>query len=324
MAKEKKSKWKIGFKLLIWITLLPIAGLTYFLFANQAPILEGKIIYGEEYRIGQELDIYMPTEKKYEQTPVVVFVHGGAWVGGFKESVNSNRFNEVFNKLRSEGYAIISPNYTLAREGVSPFPDCIRDVYEVMYWVENNAETYQFDLENVGIFGESAGAHISLMIAYDSSKKYTDKNFTYPLRYVVDIYGPNELQGIYHQHTVDSMNALIEELPEPIKSSLNITEYLFGFDPKSDTLRATEYLIKNSPIEYVHENIPPTLIIQGDEDLIVPLDQSIGLSQKLDSLNVTNHLHIIPEANHGFIGATKNQKEEIQNWIYEFIVGYYL
>jgi acetyl esterase/lipase len=167
MTNKKKSKWKIGFKLLIWMILIPVIALIYFLLANQAPILEGKIIYGEEYRLGQELDIYLPTEKKHDRIPVVVFIHGGAWVGGFKESVNSNRFNEVFNRLRAEGYAIISPNYTLAREGVSPFPDCIRDVFEVMHWVENNAETYQFDLRNVGIFGESAGAHISMMVAYD-------------------------------------------------------------------------------------------------------------------------------------------------------------
>jgi dipeptidyl aminopeptidase/acylaminoacyl peptidase len=139
----------------------------------------------------------------------------------------------------------------------------------------------------------------------------------------VDIYGPNELQGIYHQHTVDSMNALIEELPEPIKSSLNITQYLFGFDPKSDSVRAAQYLIANSPIMYLNKDVPPTLIIQGDQDLIVPLAQSVDLNRKLDSLNVPNNLHIISEANHGFIGATDIQKEEIENWIYEFIVDYY-
>ncbi|UTW65755.1 alpha/beta hydrolase [bacterium SCSIO 12643] len=318
-----KKRWKIGVRLILLMLIVPIVALTYFLFANEAPILEGKIIYGEAYRPNQELDIYMPTERKHEQIPVVVFVHGGAWIGGFKESVNSNRFNEVFNRLRANGYAIVSPNYTLARNGKTPFPDCIRDVYEAMYWVEQKADSFDFDLNNVGIFGESAGAHISMMVAFDSAQKYTDKVFTYPLRYVVDIYGPNELQGIYHQHTVDSMNALIEELPEPIKSSVNITEHLFGFDPKTDSARATKYLVENSPRVYAHQEVPPTLIIQGDEDLIVPLSQSVELSQKLDSLEVVNHLHIIPEANHGFIGASKDQKAQIHNWIYEFVVEYY-
>lgn len=318
-----KKRWRIGVRLILLMLIIPIMALTYFLFANKAPILEGKIIYGETYRPNHELDIYMPTERKHTHIPVVVFVHGGAWIGGFKESVNSNRFNEVFNRLRANGYAIVSPNYTLARNGNTPFPDCIRDVYEAMYWVEQKADSLEFDLDNVGIFGESAGAHISMMVAFDSAQKYTDKVFTYPLRYVVDIYGPNELQGIYHQHTVDSMNALIEELPEPIKSSVNITEHLFGFDPKTDSTRAAKYLVENSPRIYAHAEVPPTLIIQGDKDLIVPLSQSVELSQKLDSLEVMNHLHIIPDANHGFIGSTKDQKTQIHNWIYEFVVEYY-
>ena len=155
-------------KLLIAFGIITIAGvawLTWFFVANEAPILMGDVIHHVAYKNNLTLDIYQPTDTVYAKNPVVVFFHGGAWIMGIKESININRFNDAINRLRQQGYAVISPEYTLADDGKSPFPDCIIDARDVLVWIKNNAEIYHFDLQNVGLFGESAGAHIALMTA---------------------------------------------------------------------------------------------------------------------------------------------------------------
>lgn len=322
--KRRIPRWRRILRIPIILTIIGIAYFIYFFTANKAPFLSGTVDRGIPYSKELKLDVYYPTKFVYEKSPLVIFIHGGGWIAGFKESINNNRFNSTINKLRDRGYTIITPNYTLARDGVSPFPSCFQDIYQVMDWVDTHADSLELDLNNVGLFGESAGAHIALMVAYAEANQFESNAIPFPIRYVVDVYGPTELTGIYHQETVDSMNAIIETLPEPIHSRLNITEQLFGFNPEVDSTRTANYLHLNSPYHYAHPNVPPTLIIQGDDDMIVPAGQSQLLHQALDSMGVETILYMLPGVNHGFIGATSNQRETLQQWIFDFIVGKYM
>ncbi len=69
--------------------IITIGGLFCFFVAIDAPIIHGKVIFNQEYKENLTLDIYLPTQLKYEKTPVVVFIHGGAWIGGRKGVVKS-------------------------------------------------------------------------------------------------------------------------------------------------------------------------------------------------------------------------------------------
>ncbi|MEJ0031628.1 MAG: alpha/beta hydrolase [Bacteroidota bacterium] len=100
---------------------------------------------------------------------MIFFIHGGAWIGGTKGSVNFNRVNGAVNKLREHGYTVISPNYSLAGKERSVFPECILDVYDAIDWTKDNASRYDLDTTHVGLMGESAGAHIAMMIAFPDS-----------------------------------------------------------------------------------------------------------------------------------------------------------
>jgi len=78
-----------------------------------------------------------------------------------------------------------------------------------------------------------------------------------------------------------------------------------------------------SPVKYISTEAPPTLIIHGDYDQVVPFEQSITLKTILDSLDIQNEFHTLENVNHSLIGATLKQKEDIQGWLVNFILRYY-
>jgi acetyl esterase/lipase len=309
-----KKRWKFLIFLIALTGGLAIS-LAYFLVANDAPIVVGNVVRNIEYKPGLKLDIYQPTTKVYEQTPVIVYVHGGAWIVGFKESLNFNRFNQAINTLRKSGYAIVSVDYTLAQPNKSPFPDCVKDASDAVSWLTQNSTLYNFDVHNIGLFGESAGAHIAMMVAYsqDSVK----------FNYVVDIYGPNQLAGVLHSPIIDTLGSMVGKFPASYRPRLSPEKYIFGLDPKQDSVDVAQMVQAYSPYNFLTSSVPPTLIIQGDCDRIVPLSQSTSLQTKLDSLGVENDIHIVKGADHLFAKATRQQKLELQKRIVDFIWRHY-
>lgn len=319
----KRLGWKTWLAVAALLVSMPVVGFFYFIFANEAPIVTGEVIYNQEYKPGLSLDIYAPIKNVFEQTPVVMFIHGGAWIGGTKEALNMNRFNKATNTLRKAGYAIVSINYTLARPSRSPFPHCIADAADAVMWIQNHAEEFNFDPNNIGLFGESAGAHIAMMLAYGDASLYSSSYVPTEFTYVVDVYGPSYLEGLYTMPTADTIYSLVRELPEPLKSQLDVARYLFGFDPRKDSLRAAEFMAEFSPLNYLGNEAPPTLMIQGDRDLLVPKEQTLRLAQKLDSLGREHELHLLAGMNHSFMDATPKQKHDAQQWIIDFVMKHY-
>ena len=310
-------------RVLTWtlaIALLPILWLIFFFYSTDAPITHGHIEYGVSFHNDLKLDIYHPTVLEDELSPPVLFIHGGAWIGGRKESINVNRINGAINRLRASGHTIISPEYTLARDGKSPFPDCIQDGFMAIDWINTHADSLKLDMSKFGIIGESAGGHIAMMTTFANPKDFGLPNPKITPTYLVDIYGPNDLVKLYHSTTVDSLQRLIQRLPEPLKQSMDLPALLFGFNPIADTARTLEFAKKYSPIQFVNQDVPPVLVIHGDADIVVPIDQSLALVQRLEDLGGVHELQVLPEVNHAFHGATDHQKDSIQYWIYKFVI----
>lgn len=320
MMKTKFVKFLLA---IIVVILILFGSIAYFFVSNDAPFINGEVIRKVEYKENLQLDIYSPTKLVYEKTPVVLFFHGGAWITGAKESINVNRFNGAINTLREKGYAVLSPNYTLAKKNKSPFPNCLNDAFDAINWVEYNSNEYNFDLNNVGLFGESAGAHIALMAAFADGDKFSSNKNNIKINYVVDAYGPTDLKKIYNMDALDSLYAFLERLPNRVQNRLNISHYLFGFDPETDTLKRNFFMKEYSPLNYLNTSSPPTLIIHGESDRLVPLEQSLLLKSALDSVNVKNEIHTLKNVDHAFRGANKQQKENIQKWIVDFIENQY-
>ncbi len=315
-------------KILLYFTLflaIAIPAAIYYSFnKSDAPILKGELEYGLEYKPGLELDIYAPTRKVFDKTPLLIHYHGGAWITGSKISVNNDRFNGAFNTLRDQGYAILSPDYTLAEYGKSPFPACLEDAYDVLQWVKVHGSEYNFDFDNIGIMGESAGGHLALMSAYHEQYQDTTTDRIH-LNYVVDVYGPTSLYQLYVDQIplLDSVEKYTISLPECIRENFDINQYLFGFDPAEDEQKSRAFADPFSPAMKVRADLPPTLMIHGVADQVVPVSQSHILETQLDTFQVPHEFHALEGVDHAFIDATEEQHAQIQNWISTFVLKQY-
>lgn len=101
------------------------------------------------------LDIYYPeATKASDKLPVIIDIHGGGWMYGYKE------INKYFcYKLAEKGFIVVSINYRLADSVF--FDDQIRDIFTAFHWIKNNLPAYPADMENVFLCGDSAGGHFA-------------------------------------------------------------------------------------------------------------------------------------------------------------------
>ncbi len=120
-------------------------------------LLESDIPYAEDGKEAHLLDVY-EAEGTQDKLPVIIEIHGGGLIGGSKE-VNADHSNYYAD----HGFAVVTPNYTLLPEGI--FKDAVQDLFSVLSWVENNADTYRFDLDNVFLSGDSTGGYYVFMLA---------------------------------------------------------------------------------------------------------------------------------------------------------------
>lgn len=322
---QGKSKIKKYLKFHLYAVIISFSGFliwsSYFFISNEAPVIAGNFEYNIPYNKEHNLDVYRPTTPQTKKSPVLVFIHGGAWITGTKESINMNRFNGSVKMLRGHGYSVISMSYTLSEFDQSPFPKCLEDVYDALNWVKENSEKYNFDLDNVGLLGESAGGHIALLAAF-ASDSLIHKALPINLKYLVDVYGPTDLDSIYSSTLLTTLEDFIEPLPSSVSERFSLSRHVFGFNPKEDSIAAIRFMKKYSPISYISNDLPPCLIIQGLRDRVVNPYQS----KKLESLLRESSYHpdtlYLKGVDHAFLGASDQQLELIQNTIVDFILSY--
>jgi acetyl esterase/lipase len=124
----------------------------------------------------QSLDIYFPAvENPCQGVPVVIWIHGGAWMLGDKANVDSKAKAEHFNLL---GYGFVSVNYRLSPDlridsRLNPnrikFPDHPNDVGAAVAWIHKNIKKFGGDNQKLALLGHSAGAHLAALVSQDQS-----------------------------------------------------------------------------------------------------------------------------------------------------------
>ena len=248
---------------------------------KQKPKLPASTIVNKdlEYaRVGDKsllLDLYLPKDAK-GPFPVVVWVHGGGWKNGSKE-----RCPGVW--LVEHGFAVASINYRLTDEG--QWPAQIDDCRAAVRWLRKNATDYKLDAEYIAAWGGSAGGHlVALMGTLDAPN---DEAISSRVQAVCDWFGPTDLLTM-PPNTLGNGRTL-----EDIAKS-NGAKLLGG------TVRDRPELAKQASAFYqVSKDDPPFLIMHGDKDRGVPLEQSQKLHEKLTQAGVSSTLQVIKGAGHG-------------------------
>lgn len=269
------------------------------------------------------LDIYRPKNSLSEKFPVVIYVHGGAWAKGDKIVRANNYIENFILKLVEKNFAVISIEYTLVSDKVH-FPLPIEDTKDAVRWVRKNAEKYNFDPENIGYFGVSSGAHLSLLAAYSNDNEYTGSPelSAYPAKvnYVVDNFGPTDLNKLLHTRLGKAPVAAVGLFFKPIVEIREKLVYgISGYDINTEKRKAIDYLETVSPVNDA-ENGVPTLILHGNKDKVAPLKHSKKLVKKLKKYNIENQLIIVEDGVHGFGTTDKAYQDQLIDDMLNFVM----
>jgi acetyl esterase/lipase len=233
----------------------------------------------------QKLDLYLPEKSDNSRRPVVVRIHGGAWRHGDKSGQQS-----AANYVK-QGYIGVAINYRFSQH--APFPAQIEDCKAAIRWLKAHSDEYGIDPERIAVMGGSAGGHLAALLGTSGDTKMFDVgehlDQSSSVCAVVNQYGPTDL-------------LLAAKTPGYERGASAVTQFLGG--PIS-TKR--ELAIKANPITYVTTQDPPFLILHGDADPIVPVNQSDELHKALRETGVSSNYNVVKGGAHGG-DAFKGQK----------------
>ncbi len=238
---------------------------------NTSPEMPGEIeeIKNIEYKNvdgkSLRLDIYRP-KNLTETVPLLVFIHGGAWKGGERSD-----YLVYLVDFAKRGYVTATVSYRLLADSV--WPACAEDIRDALKWFFENGNTYGYDPDRIALVGGSAGGHLAMLGGYGWGKteEENDSIESHRVKAVVDIYGPADLTTEYARN-------------HPLVTALIARSYE----------ESPELYREASPVSYLDKNDPPTLILHGTSDRLVPVSQSDDLKRRLDSLGVPCEYHRLP------------------------------
>ena len=255
------------------------------------------VIYKKRGNKELTLDIYTNKEAK-EATPVIIYVFGNGWMYGDK--VIPSAIESIIDLLKDEGYAVISTSYELMEDEVI-LEDQISDVKDTIRWIYKNKDKYNFDVNNIGIIGPSAGAQLSMMASFSQDDEFIGdeslKSYSSKVKYIIDLFGPARLSEV-------NLSVGPEEVVE--KFSGNAIEKL-----------SKEF----SPIEYVREDLPDTLIIHSLKDNIVPYETSVELYETALKYNNNFELYTLQNCTHYLENLSNTEALNLYMKIVDYILS---
>jgi len=238
------------------------------------------IIYTETEHGPLHLDLYLP-DNAPAPVPLIIWIHGGGWRGGSKENCPPIRMG-----FTARGYAIASINYRLT--GVASFPAQIEDCKSAVRWLRAHAGEYGLDADHFGVWGSSAGGHLAALLGTSGGVTEFDRGENLDqssrVQAVCDYFGPSDFTEMgkipgYEMHARAGS-------PESALLGGTVAE-------KPETARAA------SPVHHITADDPPFLIVHGDNDRTVPVDQSIRMDAALRAAGVQTERIILEGAGHG-------------------------
>jgi acetyl esterase/lipase len=244
-----------------------------------------RVHYGKYHR--NVLDVALPKNRSKEKTPVVILIHGGAWVMG-----NKGYFSSFMKQCADSGFACATINYRYA-SGIFKVhhPDLPNDVLTAVNFISSKSDKWGVSDCRFGLAGHSAGAHLALTTSYmlnTDNKIKACASWAGPLNFI----DPDQLD---------------------IKTAHGIFSVYVGttLSNASDTIK-----YKNaSPFWLVKKNCVPTLLIYGVHDIGVPYSNAERFKSKLDSLSVPNTLVTFEKSGHIWTGKSlKKAKLKTIEW----------
>lgn len=205
--------------------------------------------------------------------PIAILVHGGGWSGGDKAATEGGAgIGPWFTALTEANYVWFSINYRLAPK--HRWPACLEDVLTAIRWVKANAASYKGDAARIALLGHSAGGQLVCQAAT-----------------VVD-------DSVRVQAVVGFAPVTNHEQELPVRGGLSASLQALLNRPKEITPESLGLIRALSPLNHVRPGLPPFLLIHGDADKTVPIQQSHDFQARLRANGVECELQVLPGAGH--------------------------
>ena len=250
------------------------------------PKIRQDVVYGHKDGMALTMDVFEPESNR--KGIGLLFMVSGGWVSTWMPPAQMAGF---FKPLLDEGYTVIA-----VRHGSSPkynIPEIVEDVRKALQHVDLNAETWKIDKKKLGVFGFSAGGHLSLMLGTTAN----DKKDGPRIAAVAAVFPPTDLAPYKTEG-----NPLQEQFPAL----------------KFDSKRTDEF----SPLRQVSQVDAPTLLVHGDKDELVPIFHSETIKEAFAKVSVPCELVTIKGAAHGF-NAEGNRVmfESMRDWFKKYLTN---
>ncbi|WP_395737860.1 alpha/beta hydrolase fold domain-containing protein [Prosthecobacter sp.] len=244
---------------------------------------QNDVVYGRKFGFALTLDVITP--EKPNGYGIVYMVSGG-WVSGY--SANTPPFYAPFLE---RGYTVFSVRHACQPKFI--IPEITQDIHRAVRFIRHNAAKFNVNPDKLGISGGSAGGHLSLTMAVhggpgDPQAKDAIDRESSAIQAVACLYPPTDFLN-YGKPGEDAVGVG------------TLKNYKGAFGAEADTPEGRQRLGREvSPIYYVTAKLPPTFIIHGDQDFLVPIQQSETFVAKAKEAGATAQLVVKPGAAHGW------------------------
>jgi len=247
-------------------------------FAASLPVRDVAYVAGGHER--QKLDLLLPAQPK--DAPVILWIHGGGWVAGAKEQ-------NPLRRLTEQGYVVASMNYRYSTQ--APFPAQLEDAKSAVRWLRLNGARYGFDHTRIAAWGASAGGMMVELLGTTTGRKdfVTGDNagVSSDVQAVVSFCGPTDFPTLIAA-------AVAAKQDRNQANPIALVALLLG-GPVAE--RGKEAAAA-SALTYAGPAAAPMLIIHGEKDNLVPVDQSRRFQSALVKAGARSTLLVLPEAGH--------------------------
>jgi acetyl esterase/lipase len=268
----------------------------------QAPevVIKEDVIYGRKFGVALTMDVFTPGANK--NGAAVIMVASGGFFSS-KEMINRVFFNEMLKR----GYVVFGvvhgsqPKFTIS--------EIVDDMHRAMRYIRYHAKDFGIDPDRIGIMGASAGGHLSLMMGCDiqegnSGAKDPVDRVPSKVAAVGCFFPPTDFLNYGKEGEVALGTGTLKDFWPAF--DFHQFEGKLGFTPIADREKRKEIGKKISPLYFVNKDSAPALIIHGDADKLVPIQQAELIVAKFKENHVPCELVVKKGQQHGWLGMDKD------------------
>ncbi len=215
---------------------------------------------------------FFPSDSS-KKNPCMIYIHGGGWKGG--TSKGSMKWCRYLSELGCVAFTI---DYRLSNENTGVKPStCLEDTKSAVRWVRENADRFNIDTSRIALAGNSAGGHLAAACA--TIDKFNDPD--------------DDLTISCKPKLLLLASPVIDNGPDG-----------YGFD------RVEDFWRDFSPVHNLNDQLPPTCILLGDKDPLIPFESAVKFGQAVKKSDSTVEFYVFEGKGHGLFSQKESELTE--------------